>query len=145
MPSAREILSEKNADMVTVSPDVSVLDATRKMNQHRIGALVAMSGDRVAGIFTERDVLQRVVGAELEPAEITVSEVMTRDVFCAPPTTDVDELSEIMRSQHVRHIPICNESGELMGMVSIGDVNAMHASHQQATIHYLNDYIYGRA
>ena len=145
MPSALTIISEKGSQVHTIAPEATVLEAIRKMNQHRIGALVVMSGDRVAGIFTERDVLQRVVGAELEPAEITVSEVMTRDVFCAPPTTDVDELSEIMRSQHVRHIPICNESGELMGMISIGDVNAMHASHQQATIHYLNDYIYGRA
>jgi CBS domain-containing protein len=145
MPSALTLISEKGSQVHTIAPDATVLEATRKMNQHRIGALVVMSGERVAGIFTERDVLQRVVGAELEPMEISVGEVMTRDVFCAPPTTDMDELSEIMATRRVRHIPICNESGALMGIVSIGDVNAMHASHQQATIHYLNDYIYGRA
>ena len=144
MPSAREILSEKNADMVTVCPDVSVLDATRKMNQHRIGALMVMEGDKIAGIFTERDVLQRVIGEERDPSAMLVGEVMTRDVVCARPETDIDELSEIMRSRRIRHVPICDEDGQLMGMISIGDVNATHATHQQATIHYLNEYIYGR-
>ena len=144
MPTALTIISEKGNSVQTIGPEATILEATRKMNQHRIGALVVMSGNSVAGIFTERDVLQRVVGAELDPSQVTVGEVMTRQVFCAPPTTEVDELSEIMATRHVRHIPICNGS-ELMGMVSIGDVNATHASHQQATIHYLNDYIYGRA
>src|SRR5690348_896325 len=107
MPTAREILSEKNADLVTVAPDVTVLDATRKMNQHRIGALIAMEGDRIAGIFTERDVLQRVIGEEGDPSSMLVGDVMTRDVVCARPETEIDELSEIMRSRRIRHVPIC--------------------------------------
>jgi len=73
-----------------------------------------------------------------------VGEVMTRDVVCAPPETELDELSEVMRVKRIRHVPICDEDGQLMGLISIGDVNAMHASHQQATIHYLSEYIYGR-
>ncbi len=144
MPTAREILSEKNSDLITVSPEVTVLDATRKMNQHRIGALIAMEGDRIAGIFTERDVLQRVIGEEGDPSSMLVGDVMTRDVVCARPETEIDELSEIMRSRRIRHVPICDDDGQLMGIISIGDVNATHATHQQATIHYLNEYIYGR-
>jgi CBS domain-containing protein len=144
MPTANEILSGKGSQVVTISPDASVLDAIRTMNQHRIGALVVMNGVRVGGIFTERDVLQRVAGAEVRPADVTVGEVMTRSVACAPPETDIDELSEIMRSKRIRHVPICDEDGKLLGMVSIGDVNAMHANHQKATIDYLSEYIYGR-
>ncbi|HEX4793092.1 MAG TPA: CBS domain-containing protein [Humisphaera sp.] len=144
MPSAMEILSEKGTKVYTIGADATVLEATRKMNQYRIGALVVMDGDAVAGIFTERDVLQRVIGERMGPADVSVGEVMTKKVVCAPPETDIDELSEIMRSQRVRHVPICEEDGKLMGIVSIGDVNAMHANHQQATIHYLSEFIYGR-
>jgi CBS domain-containing protein len=114
------------------------------MNQHRIGALMVMNGSRVGGIFTERDVLQRVVGAEIQPVEATVGQMMTRDVVCASPETDIDELSEIMRSRRVRHVPICDENGDLLGLISIGDVNAMHANQQLEQIHYLSEYIYGR-
>ena len=144
MPTAMEIISDKGNQVFTISPEATVLEATRRMNQHRIGALVVMSGNRVGGIFTERDVLQRVIGVEVSPSDVTVGEVMTKNVVCAPPDTDISELSEIMRSQRVRHVPICGDDGNLLGVVSIGDVNAMHATHQQATIHYLNEYIYGR-
>src|SRR5947209_7431281 len=78
MPTALTIISEKGNSVQTIGPEATILEATRKMNQHRIGALVVMSGNSVAGIFTERDVLQRVVGAELNPAVVTVGEVMTR-------------------------------------------------------------------
>lgn len=144
MPTALEILSEKGNKVLTVSPDATVLEAIRKMNQHRVGAVVVMNGSRVDGIFTERDVLQRVVGAEVSPSDVRVAEVMTKNVVCAPPETDIDELSEIMRSKRIRHVPICQDGGDLMGMISIGDVNAMHATHQLAQIHYLSEYIYGR-
>ena len=144
MPTAREILSEKQAEIVSVSPDATVLDATRIMNKHRIGALMVLEDGNIAGIFTERDVLQRVIGEERDPSAMKVGEVMTRDVVCAPPETELDELSEVMRVKRIRHVPICDEDGQLMGLISIGDVNAMHASHQQATIHYLSEYIYGR-
>lgn len=144
MPTAREILSEKQVKIVSVSPDATVLDATRVMNQHRIGALIVLEEGEIAGIFTERDVLQRVIGEERDPSRMQVGEVMTRDVVCAPPETELDELSEVMRVKRIRHVPICDEEGQLMGLISIGDVNAMHASHQQATIHYLSEYIYGR-
>jgi CBS domain-containing protein len=143
MPTAREILADKGSELVTITPDVDVLSATRKMNQHKIGALIVMDDRRIAGIFTERDLLQRVIGEERSPSEIQVGEVMTREVVCITPDTDIEELSEIMRVRRIRHIPVCDE-GRLLGMVSIGDVNAMHASHQQATIHYLSEYIYGR-
>jgi CBS domain-containing protein len=145
MPTAREILSDKRSELLlTIAPDATALEAIRKMNHHRVGALIVMDAGRIAGIFTERDVLQRVVGVERNPSEIQVGDVMTRNVVCAPPDTDIEELSEIMRAKRIRHVPICDEDGDPMGLVSIGDVNAKHANHQQATIHYLSEYIYGR-
>jgi CBS domain-containing protein len=144
MPTALEILSAKGMHVYSAAPDETVLQATRKMNQHRIGAMLVMNGERVAGIFTERDVLQRVIGEMRNPADIAVGEVMTRDIVCCGPDATLEEMSEIMRSRRIRHIPICDEDGKLMGLISIGDINAHHATQQSMQIHYLNEYIYGR-
>ncbi|HET6249134.1 MAG TPA: CBS domain-containing protein [Tepidisphaeraceae bacterium] len=144
MPTALEILSEKGMRVYSVSPDDTVLHATRKMNQHRVGAMMVMRDDRVAGIFTERDVLQRVIGEMQNPADVSVGQVMTSDIVCSGPDATLEEMSEIMRSRRIRHIPICDEDGKLMGLISIGDINAHHATQQSMQIHYLNEYIYGR-
>ncbi|HZK81149.1 MAG TPA: CBS domain-containing protein [Humisphaera sp.] len=144
MPTALEILTEKGMNVYSTTTDQTVLAATRKMNQHHIGAMMVMDGERVAGIFTERDVLQRVIGEERQPSDISVGEVMTRDVVCCGPDATLEEMSEMMRSRRIRHIPICDEDGKLMGLISIGDINARHATQQSMEIHYLNEYIYGR-
>ncbi|HWE04869.1 MAG TPA: CBS domain-containing protein [Tepidisphaeraceae bacterium] len=144
MPTALEILSEKGMHVYSTTPDQTVLEATRKMNQHHIGAMMVMDGERVAGIFTERDVLQRVIGEDRQACDISVGEVMTRDVVCCGPDATLEEMSEMMRSRRIRHIPICEEDGKLLGLISIGDINARHATQQSMEIHYLNEYIYGR-
>jgi CBS domain-containing protein len=144
MPTVRDILSSKGAKVVTVSPGATVMEAVDKMNRNRIGALVVMDGDTVAGIFTERDVLQRVVGSQRSPRDMFVMEVMTSDVLCCDPDDNMDDVATVMQQRRVRHLPVC-ESGGLIGMISIGDVNACHASNQEAQISFLNDYIYGRA
>jgi CBS domain-containing protein len=144
MPTAHDILSEKGTKVHSISIDSTALQAIQKMNQHRIGAIVVMDADRVAGIFTERDVLQRVIGEQMNPADTSVGEVMTRNVVCCGPEATLEEMSEIMRSRRIRHIPICDEETKLMGLISIGDLNAQHATQQSMTIHYLNEYIYGR-
>jgi CBS domain-containing protein len=144
MATVRDILSEKGHHIQSIAAGASVLQATQLMNEHKIGALVVMENDRVAGIFTERDVLRRVIAEMRSAAQVTVGEVMTREVICVDPDTDLDEVSAIMKDRRIRHLPVCNSSGRLIGLISIGDVNAHYASHQQQTIHFLNDYIYGR-
>ena len=144
MATVQEILSQKGAKVHTISPGASVLEATEKMNQARIGSLVVMDNDQVVGIFTERDVLRRVVGEERRPSQILVGEVMTTDVVCCRPDMDIDEVGAVMREKRIRHVPVCSEEGQLNGLISIGDVNTHYTSSQQATIHYLNEYIYGR-
>jgi len=144
MPTVADVLAAKGEQVHSIAPQTTVLDAIRKMNQHKIGALLVMQGRQVAGIFTERDVLRRVIGEEKNPAQVTVAEVMTEDVICVEPTTDLDDVASIMKQKKVRHIPVCGEGGTLHGMVSIGDLNAYHATNQEAQIHFLNEYIYGR-
>jgi len=145
MSTIRHLLETKGSQIFTIRPTESVLEATQVMNKRGVGALVVMDGRRVVGMLTERDVLRRVVGEELMPAAVRVEEVMTRDVICCSPDTPIDEASGILRDKRIRHLPVCNEEGKLIGLISIGDLNAYHASSQQAQIHFLNEYVYGRA
>jgi CBS domain-containing protein len=145
MPSVQDILSEKSSKVHTTRPDATVLSAIQRMNEHGIGALVVTNSGRVVGMFTERDVLRRVVGGDRAPAEMYVAEVMTDQVVCTGPKEDLDDVRTVMRNRKIRHLPVCDDEGSLLGMISIGDLNAYDASNQEATIHFLNDYIYGRA
>src|SRR5256885_17091939 len=113
MPTVRDVLAVKGEQVHYIEPQMSVLDAIRKMNQHKIGALLVTHGQQVAGIFTERDVLRRVIGEERNPAQVTVAEGMTEDVICVEPETDLDEVSNIMKQKKVRHIPVCGDDGKL--------------------------------
>ncbi|MCC6238856.1 MAG: CBS domain-containing protein [Phycisphaerales bacterium] len=144
MPNMQDILSAKASAIHTIRPEATVLEATRKMTQHKVGALVVMQDNQVVGIFTERDVLRRVVVQELDPTALCVAEVMTCQVICADADTDLEEAASIMKTRRIRHLPICDIDGALLGMISIGDLNALYATAQEQTIHFLNDYIYGR-
>jgi CBS domain-containing protein len=144
MPTVHDILLTKTDAVYSTTLETTVFDAVQKMNQHKLGALVVMDGAQVVGMFTERDVLRRIVGEQRNPLRTTVGEVMTDKVICCTPQMELDEVSAIMQQQRVRHLPVCDGDGLLHGMVSIGDVNAYHASHQEARITFLNEYIYGR-
>jgi CBS domain-containing protein len=144
MATVHDVLSAKGAVLHTIDSSVSVLLATQLMNEHKIGAVVVTDEGRVAGIFTERDVLARIVAEQRSSADTLVGDVMTREVICCDPDTDLDEVSAIMKNRRVRHLPVCGAGGRLLGLVSIGDVNAHYASNQAQTIHFLSDYIYGR-
>jgi CBS domain-containing protein len=145
MHTAMDVIREKGSGVYCTTPTSKVIDAIHMMNRHKIGALVVMSEDRVVGIFTERDVLRRVIGERMDPADVYVGDVMTNEVVVCRPNARLDEVSAIMQQQRVRHLPVVDEAGSLHGLVSIGDVNACHATEQEQQIHLLSDYIYGRA
>jgi CBS domain-containing protein len=145
MATVSDVLSgKKESHLFSIDSTASVLEATRLMNQYKVGALVINEDGRVNGIFTERDVLRRVIAEQLPPGDVRVGQVMTRDVICVELDADLDEVSAIMKARRIRHLPVCAD-GKIVGLISIGDVNAHYASNQAQTIHFLNDYIYGRA
>src|SRR5438105_4647522 len=111
MPTVLDILASKGSHVHWISPHATVLEATQIMNEQKIGALVVREGTRVVGIFTERDVLRRVVAEERQPSTVHVGEVMTPDVACCTPEIDIDDASRIMRDKHVRHLPVCADDG----------------------------------
>jgi len=146
MSSVHEILREKDPrPLVSIAADGTVLAATQLMNDRQTGSVLVMDGSRLVGIFTERDVLRRVVAAR-RPAETTsVGEVMTADVICCGPSAAVDELGELMRRRRIRHVPVVDDEGVVVGLVSIGDINAHRFNHCEMALHQVEDYIYRRA
>ena len=146
MAYVSDILRQKNSDLVTSDAFLSVHDAVGVMNNRHVGAVLVMDADRdLLGIFTERDVLTRVVARDLSPRETIVGEVMTVDVLCCREDTDLGEVAQIMKDRRIRHIPVRDRNLQILGMISIGDINAYHVSAKQATIDNMTDYIYGRS
>lgn len=139
-----DVMDRKAGELHTIPAEASVLAATQLMNEQMIGALVVTEEDRIVGIFTERDVLRRVVARELRPSEVAVADVMTTEVLCCRPETTIDEARHVMKHQRVRHLPVIDDDGNALGMISIGDLNASQCDDQEYRIHFLQDYIYGR-
>ena len=143
MPTAQTILDRKGTDVATIDRDASVLEAAVKMNDRRIGAVVVTSGDHVVGVFTERDILTRVVATERVPHEVKVGDVMTSPMACCRRDTKLSECRAIMTTSRIRHLPVVEE-GKLHGLVSSGDIMANEVADQQSTIEYLHEYLHGR-
>jgi CBS domain-containing protein len=104
-----------------VAPDTPVIECVRMMTAEKIGAVIVMEGDRLTGIFTERDALNKVLAAGLDPVSTTVSEVMTRDPYCIPPTMTVGAAMELITRRRFRHLPIM-DNGKVLAVVSSGDL-----------------------
>lgn len=146
METVHELLEMKPArGVVSTTVEASVREATILMNRHGIGSLLVLHGGRLAGIFTERDVLRRVVAESLHPDRTPVREVMTRDVICCRQDTAVEHVAELMRSHRVRHVPVLDDAGRVIGLVSIGDVNARRFATCETALHQVQDYILRRA
>jgi CBS domain-containing protein len=142
MMRIREILRSKGEDVVTVAPDQPVLAAVRILAEHRIGALVVRQGDEIAGIISERDVLNLVARDPAAVATTQVTDVMSRDLIVGVLDDDLDYVMSIMTNNRIRHLPIMDD-GRLVGLVSIGDVvNAARRS-VEAENRHLKDYIHG--
>lgn len=145
MANVQAIVSRKGSQVLTVCPDTTVLDASRLMNEHKIGALIVVDGERVRGMFTERDVLRRVVAEQRDPATTKVAEVMTDKVVTCSPEIEVDHARNIFMEKRIRHLPVLDENQRLVGMISIGDLNAWELTGQEIKIAALEEYLYGMA
>jgi CBS domain-containing protein len=114
------------------------------MRDRRIGALVVSDDGAVKGIFTERDVVNRIVAEGRDPKKTLLAEVMTARLIVVRSDRSVDEVEAIMRQEKIRHVVVAGDQG-IIGMVSIGDVTAWHAAVDHQTVEYLTEYISGRA
>ncbi|MEM1355825.1 MAG: CBS domain-containing protein [Planctomycetota bacterium] len=143
MSTVADLLAKKEQNLLWIDPNATVTTAATLMNKHRVGALLVIDGEKLQGIFTERDILRRIIGKRQDPDATTVGQVMTTEVACCKPDITVEQARLIFRDKRVRHLPVVDDQGHAVGIVSIGDVNAWAMDHQQAEIHYLQEYLYG--
>lgn len=144
MATVRDILAKKGGQVLSIGGSDTVLQAARFMAQHKIGAVLVLEDEHISGMFSERDILQRVVAEGRDPATTKVEEVMTTEVACCTPETSVEEARGAMKNRRIRHLPVVDGDERLLGVVSIGDLNAFQVAHQEQTIFLLNEYLYGR-
>jgi CBS domain-containing protein len=140
------LLDRKDSQTVlALPPSATVAKAVRLMNRHRLGSVLVASARHVVGIFTERDVLTRVVGAGRDPATTTLFEVMTREPRTILPSTTVAEAMEIITVRRLRRLPVLDEYGVVVGLVTIGDLLRYLVEAHQAEAASLRDCLAGGA
>jgi CBS domain-containing protein len=121
MKTAEDILLEKKRDMVTVGPDQTLREALELMQTHRIGAILVKRGEKIVGIWTERDLARDILTSGFDIKTGRVSDYMTSKLFTAPSNTPIIRLQEMFLGLFVRHILITRKR-ETVGLLSIGDV-----------------------
>ena len=141
MPTAQNILANKSGDVAIIEEEATVMKAAKIMSDRHIGSLVVGRREKVVGIFTERDVLNRVVARHLDPLKTIVKDVMTTPVACCQPTTKLAECRRVMTEKRIRHLPVVKDN-KLFGMISSGDILALEFGEQKQTIEYLHEYLY---
>jgi CBS domain-containing protein len=143
MKTVAELLRVKPSRVVSVRPDQSVLEAIKVLASEDIGAAIVMVGDRLAGIFSERDYTRKIVLKGRSSDTTRVEEVMTPNVIVVSPRTRSRECMQLMTEKNIRHLPVVDE-GRVVGMVSIRDIVSDIIADQDFTIEQLEHYISGQ-
>lgn len=138
--TVRQVLLRKGGMVYTIHPQATVLEALRKLAKHDIGALLVIEGDRLLGIFSERDYARKLVLLGRFSKDTRVEEVMTREVVTVTPETTLEEAMRLMTEHRVRHLPVLEE-GRVVGVVSIGDAVKAIITEQEVLIEELSRYV----
>ncbi len=113
--------------VVTISPEVTVRDATYLMKKKSTSCLIVMDDDKIEGILTSRDVIQRIVARGLDPSEVTVGEIATHPIIVLKPETFLSEAIKVMLQRKIKKIPLIDDRGRLVGLVSLSDIVEFHS------------------
>jgi len=138
----RDILRRKGEDVYSVGPLATVIDAVNTMNDHQIGSVLVCEGGYPVGVFSERDVLVRVVAAQRDPRQTLVRDVMTTRLYTASPDDTLLEVMRLMTDRRCRHVPVM-EAELLVGLVSIGDLTKASQYNLRQEVRELSSYIGG--
>lgn len=141
MKTIAQVLEVKTAPIATIEADSTVLDALKVLADRGIGAVLVMREGTLAGIFSERDYARRVVLQGRSSAGTPVGDVMTNQLTTITPTTTVEEAMQLMTDRRIRHLPVLDAAGTLVGVVSIGDMVKETIAYQQFLIKQLESYI----
>jgi CBS domain-containing protein len=143
MKTVAELLKAKPPRVVSIRPEQSVLEAIKVLASEDIGAAIVMTGERLAGIFSERDYTRKVILKGRSSDSTRVEEIMTPNVVCVSPRTKTRECMALMTEKNIRHLPVIDE-GRVIGMVSIRDIVSDIIADQDFTIEQLEHYISGQ-
>mgnify|MGYP001556766210 FL=1 len=142
MKIVHQLLEAKGSDVWSVAPDETVYEAVRRMAEKEVGALLVMEGERLVGILSERDYARQVILKGRASRDTPVRDIMTRDVVTGRLEHRIDVCMARMTERRIRHLPIV-EDGQVVGMISIGDLVKAIIAEQRATIEQLEQYITG--
>ncbi len=141
MATVQDILKKKGNKVVSVSPTTTIMEALKEMADNKIGSILIMEGKKAIGIFSERDYARRVkLQGKEESAPI--KEVMTKYIYYVGPSQTMTECMAQMTDKHIRHLPVVEE-GEVVGIISIGDVVKEIICDQEDAINNMEKYILG--
>lgn len=143
MDKVKRLLDEKGSTVFSVTPETTVWDSASAMAKHHVGSVLVIAEKQLVGIFSERDLLMRVLLAGRDAKATPVQEVMSSDLVYVTPDTTVHEAMAIMTQRRCRHLPVM-EGPELRGMVSIGDCTRFISRDQDYTILHLTQYIHNQ-
>jgi CBS domain-containing protein len=141
-PRVREVLRKKGDQVYSVGPLSTVIDAVNVMNDHHVGAVLVMESGEPVGIFSERDVLVRVVAAHRDPRQTLVRDVMTTRLHTTSPDEPLLSVMALMTERRCRHVPVM-EDDALVGLISIGDITKATQRNLQQEVRELSSYISG--
>lgn len=141
MHTLKQLLEDKSRDPVTVLPQDSVYHALKVMAEKNIGALLVMEGEKLVGIFSERDYARKVILAGHNSKDTRIKEVMTQKVAYVTLQHSIEDCMSLMTLHHFRHLPVLDENLHVQGIVSIGDLVKATIDHQKFIIGELERYI----
>ena len=136
------LLERKGPALHTVASSLTIAETVAEMNRHRIGCVLVVEGETLVGIFTERDVLRRVVGEGVDPKTKRVAEVMSANVITVSPDATVEQTMVMFAERRCRHLPVLSD-GRLRGLISIGDISRWMADTHRDEAEHLKSYIAG--
>ncbi len=143
MDTVERILKDKGSNVHKATPGDTVVEAVERMCSENVGALLVCEAGHPVGMFTERDLMTKVILGRLDPATTTVGEVMSREVVYVEPTAGTAEAMAVMTERRCRHLPVAS-GGRLLGIVSIGDLVRWVSRNQEFEIRTLTEYIHGK-
>jgi len=139
----QDILQKKSSDVLSVSPQQTLFEASQILAAHNIGALLVVNEKQhLVGILSERDIVRQMAHKNASAGLMTVGEVMITDVVIAVPDDDLEYLSNTMTNNRIRHLPVLQD-GQIVGIVSIGDVVKAQLNFYEGESHFLQQYISG--
>lgn len=141
MNTVSQLLQGKGSNVWSVTPDSSVFEALKMMADKNVGALLVMNDGKLRGILSERDYARKVILLGKSSHELAVREIMSDKVVCVGPQQTVDECMALMNSKRIRHLPVL-ANGQVIGVLSIGDLVKAVIASQQQTIQQLESYIH---